>query len=125
MQPIVPVCELNKIASVVHQSAFAKGIMYEEHEIIPMLVEVLQHLGYTIEAFNKGDLATWQQFAPITVGSVMQDDARRMQYENYTKGTFQDMLTITIMHLLKIAAGTGIDLNFQTNAVITYKSNIK
>jgi hypothetical protein len=126
MQALVPITDLNKIASAVHSSAFAKGIMYEEHEVIPMLVEVLQHLGYTMDTFSKGQLATWRQFVPLeTTSDVHIHDLQKLHYQSHTKGTFQDMLTITIMHLLSIAAGTGIDLDFQTNAVIAYKSNSK
>lgn len=109
-------CEgLNKSAQIIFQNNKAKGFWDKERNVGELLMLVTSELGEAMEAHRKGKFSQWDKFH--------QGIAHGNLFETYIKDTFEDEIADSVIRLLDLSAGLGIDLEKHINEKIKFNES--
>lgn len=101
---------LNESAKIIHENNKAKGFWDQDRNVGEALMMVVSELGEAMDAHQKG------RFASIAESIYMEPQV----FEARIKDTFEDELADTIIRLLDISAGLGIDIEKHINMKVAY-----
>lgn len=101
---------LNESAKIIHENNKAKGFWDQDRNVGEALMLVVSELGEAMDAHQKG------RFAAVGESIYMEPQV----FEARIKDTFEDELADTIIRLLDISAGIGIDIEKHINMKVSY-----
>jgi NTP pyrophosphatase (non-canonical NTP hydrolase) len=111
---------LNEAAAIIHQNAVNKGFWEGEKNVGELLMLVVSELAEALEAHRKGKEGTIGIFEnDMSYGSVTIDDFHHKnvcynwivnRFECTVKDTFEDEIADSVIRLLDLSAGLGIDI---------------
>jgi NTP pyrophosphatase (non-canonical NTP hydrolase) len=98
---------LNKFAQDIYKANKAKGFWDKERNVGEMLMLIVSELGEAMEAHRKGRNCEYQ--IEQTTWDINPTFAKDL-FENYQKDTFEDEIADTMIRLLDMCGGLGIDI---------------
>jgi NTP pyrophosphatase (non-canonical NTP hydrolase) len=102
---------INVSAQRIHEINKDKGFWDKERNVGELLMLVTSELGEAMEAHRKGRHTTSGSVGvPLT----------NQEFETHVKDTFEDEIADAVIRLLDMAAGLGIDLEWQIRAKVGY-----
>lgn len=91
---------INKLRDIIHTQNVAKGFWDEDRNIGEALMLCVTELSEAMEAYRTGN----RTIAPI-MGEIAAD-----KFREWVKGSFEDELADTIIRVLDLCGGLGIDI---------------
>ena len=114
---------LNESASTIHENNKSKGFWSKGksgQNVGELLMLVVSELGEAMEAHRKN------KFSEPFDRFIWQEDLNeeksidRLNFQNYFKDTFEDEIADSVIRLLDLSAGLGIDLERHINLKVAY-----
>lgn len=110
---------LNISAKEIFEANKAKGFWDEERNVGEMLMLVVSELGEAMEALRKEKRAELVNFLQVT---RIDSDLFEVSFKQHMKDTFEDEIADSIIRLLDLCGGLGIDIDTHINAKVQYNS---
>lgn len=110
---------LNKVAEKIQQANASKGFWDKPRNIGELLMLVTSELGEAMESHRHSKFADLDNFERT---SNEDDEWFKKNFEENIKDTFQDEIADTIIRLLDMAGGLGIDLEKHIINKVRYNS---
>lgn len=104
---------LNQAANQIFQNNKAKGFWDNERNVGELLMLVTSELGEAMEAHRKNKFAKPIQIDNLIEGGYTWEDspiAFASHFQDEIKDTFEDEIADSVIRLLDLSAGLGIDL---------------
>lgn len=113
---------LNNSAAIIHQNNKEKGFWDKERNVGEMLMLIVSELGEAISAHQNEDFTNWENFYKEAEMQFQNghEDAWETSFKLHVKDTFEDEIADTVIRLLDLSAGLGIDLEKHINAKVAY-----
>lgn len=121
---------MKALAGKIHKIAREKGFWDTDRNVGELLMLVVSELGEALEAHRKGkksDLMSYNESIKELMKKGFWDepgdlfkDWRKQFFEAYIKDTFEDEIADTIIRLLDLSEGLGIDIEWHINEKIKY-----
>ena len=105
---------LNLAAQEIYQNNREKGFWDNERNVGEMLMLVVSELGEAMEAHRK---------ARFCSKLTRLENLRPSEFETLIKDTFEDEIADTVIRLLDLSAGLGIDLEAHIKAKVQYNKS--
>lgn len=102
---------LNESCKVIHQANVDKGFWEGERNVGELLMQVTSELGEAMEAHRKG------LFCKPDLDFDNEDVSF---FQEFCKDTFEDEIADSIIRLLDMSAGLGIDIDKHINLKLAY-----
>lgn len=114
---------LNEMSNVIYQNNKEKGFWDNERNIGELLMLVTSELAEALEAHRKGKHATTKNIR--TFESDHNDKWQRPSHDAFSfnstiKDTFEDEIADTLIRLLDLCGGLGIDIEYHVMAKVEY-----
>lgn len=107
---------LNEAAKIIHQGNVEKGFWDGERNVGELLMLVTSELGEAMEAHRKNRFANIEQAQKlIDLGGQFE-----LTFKEYLKDTFEDEIADSVIRLLDLCAGLGIDLETHIKLKVKY-----
>ena len=100
---------LNELAEEIYQNNKGKGFWDKERNVGEMLMLVTSELGEAMEAHRKG------RFANLEAYEEFSED-----FEDAIKDTFEDEIADSVIRLLDMCGGLGIDIDTHIRLKLEY-----
>lgn len=100
---------LNELAEEIYQNNKEKGFWDKERNVGEMLMLVTSELGEAMEAHRKG------RFANLEAYEEFSED-----FEDAIKDTFEDEIADSVIRLLDMCGGLGIDIDTHIRLKLEY-----
>ena len=100
---------LNELAQEIYQNNKGKGFWDKERNVGEMLMLVTSELGEAMEAHRKG------RFANLEAYEEFSED-----FEDAIKDTFEDEIADSVIRLLDMCGGLGIDIDTHIRLKLEY-----
>ena len=100
---------LNELAEEIYQNNKEKGFWDKERNVGEMLMLVTSELGEAMEAHRKG------RFANLEAYEEFSED-----FEDAIKDTFEDEIADSVIRLLDMCGGIGIDIDTHIKLKLEY-----
>lgn len=109
---------INDLAILIHENNVKQGFWNEKRNIGEALMLVVSELGEAIEAHRKN------QFTDISHAEKanMSNHFEQEKFQACIKNTFEDELADSIIRLLDLAAGLGVDIAWHLQQKIIYNT---
>ena len=111
---------LNDSAKIIFQNNKEKGFWDNTINIGERLMLIVSELGEAMEAHRKGLFADFELFEKEMQANNRFDYAFEYSFKLHIKDTFEDEIADTLIRILDLAGGTGIDLEKHINAKVRY-----
>lgn len=106
---------LNELAKVIHEANKEKGLWDKPINVGEMLMLVTSELGEAMDAHQKGNFADRAAYI-----SEARFDNFKENFELNIKNSFEDEIADSIIRLLDMAGGLGINIDFHVHEKIKY-----
>lgn len=125
-KPQPTLCQnLNESAKRIHQIAKAKGFWDSERNVGELLMLVTSELGEAMEAHRKGKFANTERIdSEIRENQMCENNSIRLNgsFVEDIKDSFEDEIADTIIRLLDLCAGLGINIEKHINLKVAYNA---
>jgi NTP pyrophosphatase (non-canonical NTP hydrolase) len=112
---------LNQSANIIYQNNKEKGFWDKERNVGEMLMLIVSELGEAMEAHRKGKFSeSFDRFNWFNDWDKKEKSSDRFNFSAYMKDSFEDEIADTIIRLLDLSAGLGIDIEKHINFKIMY-----
>jgi NTP pyrophosphatase (non-canonical NTP hydrolase) len=101
---------LNESAAEIHQANVEKGFWQGDRNVGELLMLVTSELGEAMEAHRKGLFCKVADFEEENVE----------HFAEFGKDTFEDEMADSLIRILDMCAGLGIDIEKHVNAKLAY-----
>jgi len=110
---------LNYSAREIFKANKEKGFWDNERNTGEMLMLVVSELGEAMEALRKGKKADLVNYLNVTRADA---DLFDVSFKQYMKDTFEDEIADSIIRLLDMCGGLGIDIDTHINSKLKYNA---
>lgn len=114
---------LNEASNQIFQNNKAKGFWDKDRNVGEMLMLVTSELGEAMEAHRKGKFSNTKNLDRLINDGYSWDDSP-ITFSSYftedVKDTFEDEIADSIIRLLDLSAGLGIDIEKHINAKVKF-----
>lgn len=100
---------LNELSEEIHQNNKEKGFWDNERNVGEMLMLVTSELGEAMEAHRKGRFANLEAYEEFSEN-----------FEDAIKDTFEDEIADSVIRLLDMCGGLGIDIDTHVRLKLEY-----
>ena len=117
-------CEgLNRSAQIIFQNNKEKGFWDKERNVGELLMLVTSELGEAMEAHRKSKFSQHRNFDKLVEEGYTWGDSEisyQSVFQRDIKDTFEDEIADSVIRLLDLSAGLGIDLEKHINAKVQF-----
>lgn len=114
---------LNQLSKQVHQNNVEKGFWEGQKNVGELLMLVVSELGEAIEAHRKQKFSLFHRLKQRIIDDYDWQNPNltiKSFFEEDIKDTFQDEIADTIIRLLDLSAGLGIDIGWHIDQKLNY-----
>lgn len=111
---------LNELAQHIHEANKEKGFWDKERNVGEMLMLIVSEAGEAMEAHRKGLRAQADVFKSVAKSGEADHKMRKHAFETLMKDTFEDEIADTIIRILDLCSGLGIDIATHVSYKLEY-----
>lgn len=131
---VTNICQgLNESARIIHENNKAKGFWDNDRNEGEMLMLIVTELGEAMEAHRKGKVNRLRSFNSDMSGARLSTEDFNVDNINYSwiinrfettvKDSYEDEIADTIIRLLDLCAGRGIDIETHIQLKVEYNKS--